>query len=310
MDIRISDELAGRTIKSILFNTIKLSGSCIRSLKFSGKILLNGVHVHTDHCVESDDSLTLRFPEKHTRLPAPSKRSLHVPYEDDDYLILDKPAPLPSVPSVHQLGETLENLVFTHMGAPDDFVYRPVNRLDKGTSGLMVVAKSAHAQHRLQKLLHTESFIREYMAIVVGAPPQSDGIIDIGISKARGIKRCANLHGLPAQTTYKVTQSLNGYSLLRLRLLTGRTHQIRVHMQYIGCPVVGDFLYGHEHPLLFGRFALHSCYLSFQHPFSKRWVTCVSPIPEQFSRIMSSSTQENVEGNRCIYESRRNEASL
>lgn len=292
MEIRIPDELSGRTVMHVLQKYAKLSGSGIRSLKFSGEILLNGIRVHTDRRVQQGDLITLRFAQKHSTPPVPSSARLSVAYEDGHLLVVNKPAPLPSVSSAHQSGETLENLVFGYLGAPDGFTYRPVNRLDKGTSGLMVIAKSAHVQHLLQRMLHTDLFVREYEAVVVGRPPDGNGTIDLAISRDGAVKRRIDPNGRPARTIYQVKKAANGHALVRLRLLTGRTHQIRVHMQHMGCPVAGDFLYGQESPLLPGRFALHACSLRFMHPMTERWVECLSPPPDAFFRFLQPDMQE------------------
>lgn len=172
-------------------------------------------------------------------------------------------------------------------GDQEHFVYRPVNRLDKGTSGLMVVAKSAHSQQLMQKMLHTDLFVRSYLAIVCGTPKEPCGVIDLPIAKADGstVKRIISDAGKPSCTHYQVLQR-GERSLVALTLHTGRTHQIRVHMSAIGCPVFGDFLYGEESPLLPGRFALHSHTISLQHPISHEQLQITSPLPEELSRLL------------------------
>lgn len=302
MDVDISEALSGRTVLNVLAHTLRLSRSSIRSLKFSGEILLNGERAHTDRRVAAGDRITLRFADRHAPAPALSEQPLRVAYEDAHLLVVDKPAPMPSVSSAHRAGETLENLVFTHLSAPEGFVYRPVNRLDKGTSGLMLIAKSAHAQHLMQQRLHGNSFIREYQAVVSGVPQPDSGLIDRAISRDGAVKRRVDPCGRPAKTLYQVEQTGSGHALIRLRLLTGRTHQIRVHMQFLGCPVAGDFLYGQESPLLPGRFALHSCLLRFLHPFDEKWVECLSPPPPVFNELLARDMQENAADARYISE--------
>ena len=208
---------------------------------------------------------------------------------DDDLLVVDKPAPLASQSSQRQGDNTLENALCAWEGNPADYVYRPVNRLDKGTSGLMLVARNPHAQQLLQKQLHTVDMVREYLAVTEGAPPQDSGIIDLPIGKAEGatVRRCIAFDGKPAVTRYWVLERSNGRALVRLRLETGRTHQIRVHLSAIGCPVAGDFLYGTELPdQLPRRFALHSHTLTLLHPITRAHLSFESPLPEELKRLL------------------------
>jgi len=213
---------------------------------------------------------------------------LVIPYEDEHLYVIDKPAPLASQSSLNHPDDALENALYAHLGCPTDFIYRPVNRLDKGTSGLMIVAKDAHAQHRLQKMLHSDDFARQYLAVVEGTLPARSGVIDAPIGKedAASIRRLVRDDGKPSVTHYEVLEERNGRSLVRLRLETGRTHQIRVHMAHLGCPVCGDFLYGTELAELPGRFALHSHELTLTHPLTMEGLHIVSPLPEKLRALL------------------------
>ena len=189
--------------------------------------------------------------------------------EDEHLLAVVKPAPLASQSSRNHPDDSLENALYTRFGCPEDFVYRPVNRLDKGTSGLMMVAKTPHAQHRMQRLLHTPAFRRRYLALTDGIPEKREGVIDLPIAKAPGatVRRIVSAEGKSSRTHYRVLEERNGKALILLELETGRTHQIRVHLSAIGCPVRGDFLYGTEQPEEYpGRFALHSAMIAAEHP--------------------------------------------
>ena len=202
--------------------------------------------------------------------------------------MIDKPAPLASQSSALHPDDTLENALYAHLRCPADFVYRPVNRLDKGTSGLMIVAKDAHIQHRLQALLHTPKFIRTYQAVVEGCPDDDCGVIDAPIGKedAASIRRIVTASGKPSVTHYRVLKRGKTRTLVELTLETGRTHQIRVHMASIGCPVVGDFLYGTEIPQLPGRFALHASALTLHHPMTGDWLSLTSPLPASLATLL------------------------
>lgn len=285
MDYFIPAEHCGKTVRSVARGVLGVSSGALSRLKFSGGIFLNGAGVHTSAVVHAGDLLRLCFPEKRLPLPAPAAVPPRVVFEDEWLMCVDKPAPLPSISSRHQGGETLENRVFSHLGRPESFVYRPVNRLDKGTSGLMMVAKCAHSQHLMQKKLHTDDFIREYLAVAVGTLPRREGKIDLPIGMENAVRRRISQDGRPALTLYQVEKAQNGLSLVRLRLLTGRTHQIRVHLSALGCPLLGDFLYGKEDARLPGRFALHACFLSFIHPVSGEKIVLSSPLPDEIARL-------------------------
>lgn len=294
MRIRVDEGLAGRSVKAAALGRLRVSCGQLKRIKFSGGIWVDGIPRHSDHVLREGEELVLRFPADAGPRPAPGSAPLALVYEDEDILIADKPAPLPSVAS-RQGGETLENRVFSHLGCPEGFVYRPVNRLDKGTSGLMLIAKTAHAQQRVQSMLHTEGFIREYLAVVTGAPAQAEGRICLPIGHGPGIRRVADPAGRPAVTDYRVIGREGDCSLVRLRLQTGRTHQIRVHMAALGCPVLGDFLYGREDPRLPGRFALHSCRLALSHPLSGRRLDFGSPLPPELQELTGIIAEESTD---------------
>ena len=285
LSVMISSGLAGRSVKSVALGQLKVSYGQLKRMKFSDHILVDGIPRHTDYILRAGECLRLCFPvETGPRVGAGSE-ALNVVWEDPDILIIDKPAPLPSVAS-RQGGETLENRVFSYLDCPEGFIYRPVNRLDKGTSGLMMAAKNAHIQQRLQRLLHTDGFIREYLAVVDGRPGEEKGVIDLPIGHGPGIKRVIDAAGRPAFTEYEVLKAGERRSLLCLKLHTGRTHQIRVHLAALGCPVAGDFLYGQEDERLPGRFALHSFRLCFCHPLSGEWVEARSPMPANLQEMV------------------------
>ena len=167
-------------------------------------------------------------------------------------------------------------------------MFRPVNRLDRGTSGLMAAAKHAHAYQRMQRQLHTPAFVREYLAVAEGIL-EGEGVIDLPIAKedAATVRRVVDFeHGRPAITRYRALEHRNHRTLVRLRLETGRTHQIRVHLSHLGHPICGDFLYGTELRALPGRFALHSARIALEHPVTGARIECVSPLPAELERLL------------------------
>lgn len=276
----------GRTLGAVLSGPMALSRHRISSLKFSGGILLDGQPAHTGVRVRTGQVISLRLEDAPARL-SPFAAALDVPWRDDDLLIVNKPAPLAAIHSARQTGDTLENAVYTYLGCPERFAYRPVSRLDKGTSGLMPVALNAHMHDRMQRLLHTADYVREYLAVVEGMPPQAEGVCDAPIGRGDGVRRRVSPDGKPCLTHYRVEeQGKNGRVLLRLRLETGRTHQIRVHMRHLGCPICGDYLYGAPLDALSGRFALHSAFLAFTHPLTGERVSLDCPLPEELRQLL------------------------
>ncbi|MBO4913838.1 MAG: RluA family pseudouridine synthase, partial [Oscillospiraceae bacterium] len=163
-----------------------------------------------------------------------------------------------------------------------------VSRLDKGTSGLFIAAKTGYVHDRLRVALHSESLRREYRAVAVGAVTPESGVIDLPIGRAEGsvVKRCIRDDGLPSVTEYEVLSRSPGFSFLRLVPLTGRTHQLRVHMAALGFPLAGDWLYGTEDRELISRPALHSYELRFTHPVSGKAFCFTAPIPKDFKHLI------------------------
>lgn len=289
MEHTITAAESGRRLRDILRQVMGVSYSAMKSAKWDGRITVDGIATPVDAFVREGQTVAIRFKDAAPVYTVkPYDIPLVIPYEDEHLYVIDKPAPLASQSSANHPDDALENALYAHLGCPEDFVYRPVNRLDKGTSGLMIVAKDAHAQHRLQKLLHSDDFARQYLAVVEGKLPAKSGVIDAPIGKedAASIRRLVREDGKPSITHYEVLEERNGRSLVKLRLETGRTHQIRVHMAHLGCPVCGDFLYGTELPELPGRFALHSHELTLTHPLTMEGLHIVSPLPEKLRALL------------------------
>lgn len=279
----------GRPLIRLLRGNMSVSYSAVKSAKWDGRILVNGEPAHTDRTVRAGDVIVFRFPENDpVYIPKPYPLALSIPYRDEHLIIADKPAPLATQSSARHTDDTLENAMYSYFGCPRSYIFRPVNRLDKGTSGLMAIALSAHIQQLMQKALHTPDFERRYLAVTEGVPASESGIIELPIIKAPGatVRRETSPDGRPSVTEYRVMRARHGRALLELRLRTGRTHQIRVHLKSIGCPVCGDFLYGTELPELPGRFALHSAYMAFLHPITGERTELSSPLPDELSGLL------------------------
>ena len=272
MEYVVGEAESGKRLREILRGSAGVSRTALKSAKWNGRLFLNGAEAHTDAVARAGDRIRIDWaePEPVYRL-TPCFLPFGVAYEDDHLLVADKPAGMASQSSRNHPDDSLENAVFARAGCPEDFIYRPVNRLDKGTGGLMVIARTPHCQHLLQKQLHTSAFRRRYLALAEGCPKAREGILRLPIRKAEGatIRREVHPEGKPSVTRYRVLSEKGGDSLMLLELETGRTHQIRVHLSAIGCPVAGDFLYGREDPERFpGCFALHSAGLELYHPMT------------------------------------------
>ena len=291
MEYRIKEEEAGRTVRDILRRSMGVSYTAMKSAKWNGRLRLNGENVFTDARVKAGDTVCIEWAEE-----APAYRPrrfdlpLEVAWEDANLMAVVKPAGVASQSCRNHPDDSLENAVYTYFGCPENYVYRPVNRLDKGTGGLMMIALTPHAQHLMQNQLHTESFRRRYLALTDGVPELDAGIIDLPIGKAPGatVKRAVCPEGKSARTKYRVIRKDAEGALILLELETGRTHQIRVHLSHLGCPVRGDFLYGTERPDEFpGRFALHSAMLDTVHPLTGERIRLTSR-PEWAEEIPDS----------------------
>lgn len=278
----------GRLVKRIVRANLGVSHRQFTSLKQRNAVLLDGMPVHANAAVHAGQRVCVLIGDAPAAPAFAAEGGTAVVWEDDDLLIVDKPAPLACMRGVDRPDDSLESrLLARYRGT--DYVFRPVNRLDRGTSGLMAVAKHAHAQQLMQRQLHSEACVREYLALVEGAVSPAAGTIDAPIGKADGatVRREVRPDGRPAVTHYGTVAAGAGYTLLRVRLETGRTHQIRVHLASRGWPVAGDFLYGREDARLPGRFALHSARLALTHPVTGERLTFESEPPAIFADMLA-----------------------
>ena len=291
MEYKVKPEEDGRKVRDILRGSMGVSYTALKSAKWSGRICLNGETVRADAKASAGDTVEIEWAEDAPVYTLkPFDMPVVVPWEDEHLLIAVKPAGIASQSSRNHPDDSLENAVYARFGCPENFIYRPVNRLDKGTGGLMAVARTPHAQHLLQKQLHTPAFRRRYLAWTDGKPAKDEGVLDFPIAKAPGatVKRIVSEEGKPSRTKYRVLREQGDGALVLLELETGRTHQIRVHLSHIGCPVKGDFLYGTERPEAFpGCFALHSALLEVRHPVTGKMIR-VTSLPEWAKEVDSS----------------------
>ena len=289
LSLPIPPELDGRKVKSVLQYRLQIPPSMIARIKLRETgICLNGVRCRTTDTVRAGDVLSAEVGD----LPAetgiePVSFPLPVLYEDEDLLAVDKPAGMATHGKALRGDATVAAALAAIYGTAQPF--HAVTRLDRGTSGLLVAAKSGYAHERLRRILHTEDFVREYLALVCGAPPEEHGSVSLPLKKDETAKNRFRTapDGMPARTDYDLIETRGGCSLLRLRLHTGRTHQIRVHMSALGCPVFGDRVYGAASSEI-GRPALHSAFVHIRQPITGEQIDLASPLPEDMEVLWKS----------------------
>ena len=285
----VPSEKDGRTVKSLLKSEFHMAEGYIAALKLRPDgIQLRGERVHTDVRAHAGEVLTVRVDDPDTENSAvPIALPLTVIYEDEDLAVLDKPAGMLVHGPEGKGAPTLANALAALRGTQP---FHPAHRLDRGTSGLIVVAKNRYVSELLRRSLHTEDFIREYLALASGCPEPPSGTIALPIGPAEGdrLRRCVRPDGQAALTAYETLDRFPGGSLLRLRLYTGRTHQIRVHLAAIGHPLFGDTRYSGPEGL--PRPALHSALLRLRHPVSGELLELRSPLPDDLQAFLSANT--------------------
>ena len=259
----------------------------------SGHITLDGRRAAARQAVSGGERVVLEPPAvPDAAVPQAQRMPLKIVHEDDDLIVIDKPAGLVVHPGAGQPDRTLMNALLAHAprlaGVPRAGI---VHRLDKDTSGLLVVAKTLEAQADLARQLAERSVRRLYLAVVQGDPPAS-GIVDAAIGRdvRSRVRMAVSQRGKPARTGYRVIERFGHAALLECRLETGRTHQIRVHLQHIRHPLVGDATYrrGTRHGLTFARQALHAGELTLTHPRTRQVMTWRSPLPRDMKRLLDA----------------------
>ncbi len=295
MDYIIQYEFDGKTVKDFIIKNLDLSSKMLTRLKHDQHgIILNGNRVTVRAILKQGDVLSLGIEreQKTSDSITPVNIPLDIIYEDEYYIVLNKPANMPTHPSHDHRDDTLANaLAYLYTKSKEPFVFRAVNRLDRDTSGIVIFAKSAIAASKFSLLQQNKFIAKEYIAI-------TSGVVS-GCGSVEGyIRRKANsimLREFSADriypddayslTTYTSLASTDKHSLLHLSLHTGRTHQIRVHMQSLGAPVLGDGLYGKEDGEQ--RHMLHAYKIGFVHPFTEKQISITAKIPSDFLKTLS-----------------------
>ena len=278
-------------IKEVLKTKFEISDRLLLKLKKNNLIFLNGSVANIKEPINSNDmvEISLDYDEDNTNI-VPVKMDLKIVFEDDWLLILNKPAGYPIHPSMLHFEDSISNGVKYYFDSIKlHKKIRPVNRLDKDTSGIVIFAKNEYVQECLVRQMKQNEFVKEYIAVCCGKFDSLVGTVNAPISRKDGsiIERCVNQNGDYAVTHYDVVQSNSNMSVVHLRLDTGRTHQIRVHMSYLGHPIVGDTLYGTASDLI-NRQALHSSSVTFYHPVTKQRLSFTAPLFDDMNNLIKS----------------------
>lgn len=280
--IKINKEMDNRKIKYILSGTLKLSGNNIKKLKQAEGIILNGESVHVDRAVKEGDELVLLFPSEQSQNIVPEEICLDILYEDEDLIAVNKPPMMPTHPSKEHYSGTLANGVMHYFKGK--FTFRVITRLDRETSGVVIIAKNSLAAQRLNDDMKQRKINKEYAAVVNGTPMPHEGIINAPIKRSDGMRRCVAPDGKETITNYSVEKTAGGLSFVKLTPITGRTHQLRVHMHHIGTPIYGDDMY--FAPQTGERVRLHCAKVELCQPITGERLVIKAPAPCDITELV------------------------
>lgn len=286
MEIIYTVKEDNKTIKQILKENLFISDKLLIFLKRNGLIFCNNQNVINLNFLATPNDIIkvdLNFEEDNSNI-VPVKMDLNIIYEDEALLILNKPAGIPVHPSMLHYTNSLSNGVRYYFDSINlKKKIRPVNRLDRNTSGIVIFAKNQYIQECLIHQMQTKEFKKFYLAIIEGHLDNLEGTIDAPIARKENsiIERCVNENGEKAVTHYKVLKQNfeKNYDLIECLLETGRTHQIRVHFSYIGHPLIGDTLYGNDSKYI-ARQALHAYKVEFIHPITNESMQFTADVPD------------------------------
>lgn len=293
MIFTVRREHDGMTVLQLLKNVICLSGAMIKHIKFlDDGIVLNGERVTVRRIVREGDVLSVNTSdtERESEIAA-YDLSLGIVYEDNDIVIPDKPAFMPTHPSHGHHDDTVANaLAFRYKSSGEPYVFRPVNRLDRNTSGLLIIARNRISAGRLTRSMLEKKIHKKYIAVLDGVLERDEGEIETYMRRtAESIivrEVCGEEQGADyALTRYKVLLRSTKHTVVSAEPVTGRTHQLRVHFASLGCPIVGDDLYGRASELI-ARHALHAAEISFPHPSTGEMMSFKSPLHDDMDSLI------------------------
>lgn len=291
----VEEEKEGERLDAFVADEMEsLSRTMVKNLIDAGKVLVNASRKKASYQVREGEEITIELDEPRSITLEPRDIPLEILYQDSSLAVINKPKGLVVHPAHGNWDHTLVNALLFHIkdlsGINGELRPGIVHRLDKDTSGVMVVAKNDVAHRSLAEQIKEHTINREYTALVHGNIKEEKGIIEapVGRSRSDRKKMAVTADGRPAISHYRVLERFGDYTLVRVKLMTGRTHQIRVHFSYIRHPVVGDPVYGPEKKHLgLDSQALHASLLGFDHPASGEYVEFTSPLPEYFEKVLN-----------------------
>jgi 23S rRNA pseudouridine1911/1915/1917 synthase len=303
--IAVGAEAAGERLDRFLAGRMDgFSRSAVQRLVAGGRVLVNGAAVKPGHRLRGGERIDFSVPPPAPAAPAAEDAPLDVLHEDDDLLVINKPPGMIVHPAGRIVSGTLVNALLARCrdlsGVGGELKPGIVHRLDKGTSGCIVVAKNDAAHRAISAQFARREVEKEYLAIVHGAPPGGRGVVDAPIARhpvERKRMAVRKDRGRESATSYETLERFVGFSLAALRLRTGRTHQIRVHMAHLGCAVLGDALYGRRKPaeaegVRAARPMLHAWRIGFVHPAGGVTLRVEAPIPPDFAAVLEALRAE------------------
>lgn len=290
IEYRIDNKSAGLRIEQFLKRKGYSSQNISEIKRMPESVLVNGRHSYMRDLLTDGDTLLIQICEtKCSKNIPPVKLPLSIVYEDEDIIVLNKPAGMPTHPSMNNYTNSLANaLAWYYQDQGKPFIFRCCNRLDRDTSGITIAAKHLVSASILSRQTLNREIRREYLAIIRGRVTPASGTIHAPLSRKPGtiIERTVDFaHGEDAVTHYQVVKEINGHSLVSLCLETGRTHQIRIHMKYLGFPLIGDYLYNPDMEYI-NRQALHSYKMTLSHPITGKEMKFTAKLPDDMQKIL------------------------
>lgn len=301
--IKIGQDAVGMRIDKVISDELSdLTRSAVQKILDDGGVTVNGIVISKNYKVRNNDEITVEIPEPKVLDVVAENIPLDIRYEDDDLLVVNKPKNMVVHPAAGNYTGTLVNALMYHCGdslSGINGVIRPgiVHRIDKDTSGLLIVAKNDMAHVHLAQQIKEHSFTREYQCVVYGGFKTDEGTVDAPIGRHHTDRKkmtVTDKNSKNAVTHYFVENRYNGFTHLRVRLETGRTHQIRVHMAYTGHPVAGDEVYGPKNCIKeLGGQCLHAGLIGFVHPRTNEYIEIRSELPEYFTKFLKKLANMN-----------------